>query len=383
MMSMRGGVFRYKTKRGELWGFKICVNYKQIKRMGYPTKDRALSALINLRGQKGVDVRKYTFKMAQGAFMDQQSTLVKKTTLTHYKHMLSKHFADFPEKPIDDITFGDLYAWFYAQKVSIDMKERLLLLLKKIFEHAEVYFGVRNIEYKKLVIPKDYTIKKAKEKFVLTKEEFVRFYKKLNGNYWQCLFLTAFICGLRVGELRGLQIKCLSLDKGLLQIIQEANSQVGEGKTVLLPPKSSSSNRDYYLPDFFVSKLKNFIADSGLKDEDFLFFGHTKDKPVGKPNLANPIGTMTIYRVMDEAQKAAGIKHFNFHYFRHSEASFLNEKGISQEWISDYLGHDSVDVTRKYYIHDSSEKKKEIRDLLENKFKGDFEDDSEDKKEDK
>ncbi len=41
----------------------------------------------------------------------------------------------------------------------------------------------------------------------------------------------------------------------------------------------------------------------------------------GKPPRPNPkafIWTMTIYREMDKAQKAAGLKHFNFHYFRHS-----------------------------------------------------------------
>lgn len=376
---VKGNVFRYKTKVGTRWGYKVCVNYKQIVRQGFITRDQAFSAMSNFKGEDVVNLKKYTFKMAMGAWLDMQSNLVKKTTLMHYKHITNKHFADFPKKSLDEIKYRDLYAWFSAKKVSLDMKIRILALVEKIFDYAEVYFKVRNVEYKKLYIPKEYKIIPVKEKKVLTSDEFMVFYNALKTEYWRVLFTLTFMTGIRVGEVRGLQIKCLDLDQGIMHIIQEANSQVGEGRTVLHPPKSSSSNRTYYLPDFVVDLLKDFIEHNHLKGDDFLFFGTKRFRKAYVPNYANPVGTMTIYRAMDKAQQDAKIPHFNFHYFRHSEASFLNEKGISQESIADYLGHDSVAVTRKYYIHDSSEKKVEIRDLLQQKFSGYF---SKSKKED-
>ena len=49
--------------------------------------------------------------------------------------------------------------------------------------------------------------------------------------------------------------------------------------------------------------------------------------------------------------KATGIKEIGVHALRHTFATRLYEKGVDVKVISELLGHSSVDITYKIYVH--------------------------------
>jgi integrase len=134
---------------------------------------------------------------------------------------------------------------------------------------------------------------------------------------------------------------------------------LGTGDDELTFPKSKKSVRVIYLPDFLFLKVRSWICDNSLSGKNFLFFGRSHSEAVG---------INTVYRFLKSYQKKSGLPEFRFHSFRKSEASLLNDSGLSGEVIRDYLGHDSFETTKEYYLGDSDEKKEKIRDLLQSKL---------------
>jgi len=154
----------------------------------------------------------------------------------------------------------------------------------------------------------------------------------------------------------GIQVKSVDFNSKVLIINQQATIKcLTSEKSRLTSPKTKNSNRFYLLPDNVLWLLQKIISKKHLKDQNFVFYGIKKTQPIGES---------TVNRKLKELQKKAELPKFRFHTFRKSEASLLNDKGLSGETIKDYLGHDSFNTTKEYYLGDNSEKKEEIRGLL-------------------
>ena len=87
---------------------------------------------------------------------------------------------------------------------------------------------------------------------------------------------------------------------------------------------------------------------------------------------ANSKGNITSYRVLSRMLEAM-IEHtdikqkYSLHSLRHTFASLLFAQGVNDRYISEVLGHSSVTVTHKIYIHIiNSLKNKEVNKALVN-----------------
>lgn len=85
-----------------------------------------------------------------------------------------------------------------------------------------------------------------------------------------------------------------------------------------------------------------------------LFVSHrTKD-----PKRRRRLSTRSLWQVVKDAGQAVGVPEIMPHHFRHYRGSVLLEQGLSLAQVQEVLGHESVDTTRRTYIHLDSGKLK-------------------------
>lgn len=184
-------------------------------------------------------------------------------------------------------------------------------------------------------------------------DDFQKFLNVIPAKFY-CFFVVSYFTGIRLGEALGLTKK--SFKDGQLFIYQTRTNQVGMKKSVVLSPKTKTSVRIYFLADFLVKLLEEYINSLDLKEDDFLFdFGRT-----------------TIRRIITSGCEKAKIDFFHFHQLRSTESTLLYNLGIPLEDISKYLGHSSTTITSKYYLEMLNDNKKRIANILDEKFGKDF-----------
>ena len=178
------------------------------------------------------------------------------------------------------------------------------------------------------------------------------------SDIYYILFMFAFICGLRISEVLGIKVKDINLESRKFKLSHQYNDSIrGTPEMKYTQLKTINSIRDYLLPKSFIDILANYIKEKNLDENDYLF--------KHKKNLV-PLSRTRVNLKLHEIQKKKNLPFFSFHAFRRSEASLLNEVGLSGNIIADYLGHDSFSTTKEYYLGYTNKQKEEISDILEN-----------------
>jgi integrase len=353
----------YQDKGGR-WMFKCCIHGHQFLRRGFSSSDEASRQELMFKATFGSDkVYVPRFNELCEMFLSREKMLVKETTYLHDRHRIEEHIlGQIPDQPVDELSYGDFLAWRNHIESSHLMECNIFVsLLNRIFDFCFDVFGIK-VKFVKLIPPfRDYSYgpQRIKDKVKILSESDLRsFINACDDDEFRLLFITGFITGMRIGEARGLQVKCFDGNK--LFVYQQVNSKLEKGKSKLMSTKSSDSNRVYYLPSFLSSSLLEYIKFHHLVGNDFLF-------PSSYSNQ-DPLGETTINRYMKETCAKAGINKIHFHMFRHTEASLLNDSGLDRKTIAAWLGHSSEKITEQYYIHDSSDKKEQLASYLNDRF---------------
>ena len=146
--------------------------------------------------------------------------------------------------------------------------------------------------------------------------------------------MTALYTGLRKSEILSLVWKNVDFNNNII-IIPSFNNKSKKEKTVPL----SSILRKLLLE----LKLKN----SSVSEYVFL------------DNKANNI--KSIKTAFNNACRRSGIEGLVFHDLRHTAGTRMLEAGVGIVEISEILGHSSIELTRKRYLHPN----KSLRDAVE------------------
>jgi len=358
-------VYKYKTKKGDKYMYKVCVNYHQYLKRGFDSKEQAKRAelLFLAKGQYNSSDMLPTFNELVNQFLENKKLNVKESSYLHTKSDIKAHIlGHIPNVRIDKLSYIDVTAWRdYLSKCKMKNKNNFIKLFKSIFQFAHEFYDLK-IRFIYLIMPfKDYSFsidKVCKKQKVLSADDFSNFLSVIDNQKYKLLFMTAYITGCRIGEIRGLQVNSLRDNK--LYIYQQANSKLKKGHSVLSSPKSNTSFRYYILPNFLYNALFDYVKKNNMRSKDFLF-------PSSRGNNLI-LGETTLNRYMKDCCSSAGISPINFHMFRHTEATMLNDAGIDPKIIAKYLGHSSDKVTEKYYIHETDEKREKVAEFLDDNF---------------
>lgn len=296
-------------------------------------------------------------------FYDYYKMRVKESSYLAFKKSTENYIiGHLPNVRIDELVYGDFLKWRdYISKFSVNVIKNNYSHLNLIFNFARNFYNYSVRCFYMLPPIKDYSIKQvAVKKKILTLQDFKKFLEAVDDYKFYVLFLLAYLTGCRIGEIRGLHVDNFNEVENYIDVIQQVSNDVSGGKYKLISPKSSNSVRRIIIPKFVSSMISEYITIYQLENNHYLF-----PSPKSKKD---PIGSSTIKRHIKKYCLKANIEIFNFHMFRHTQATLLVDSGLDKSIVASYLGHDSEKTTEKYYLHQEQSGHDLIQELLEKKF---------------
>lgn len=152
--------------------------------------------------------------------------------------------------------------------------------------------------------------------------------------------------GLRCSEMLGLKWSDINFRSGFVSI-QRASVNVN-GKAVVSVPKSVESCRTIPIPERLLSVLKS--RRTGKKNTAFV-----ECRADGNPRHPSEYTRSTYDAFFRDEIADLGVPRLSPHMLRHTCGTLLYEKSGDIFAVSKFLGHSTVNVTTKYYVHSSPE----------------------------
>lgn len=248
-----------------------------------------------------------------------------------------------------------------AAKVGARTRNQALALLSAAYQNA--------MDLELVEINPTTGVKKAPEpkKLIqpLSEAEVSKMINSAAGTWMLARLHLAFM-GLRQGEALGLRWKNVDLEKGVISI--EEQVQKVEGKRVWVGLKSVQSRRKLHINDetrkalishrALIAKMR-LEAGSRWIDNDLVF-----------PNkVGDVVQSKVDYERWMSVLKKCGISPRRLHDARHTAGTILYARGREIETIRRVLGHSSVNLTSKTYVHNAEAPLKSAANDMESVFK--------------
>lgn len=270
---------------------------------------------------------------------------VKPSTARSYRSIIDRQLLPaFGERQLGSLTVDDVNAYLAGQEGKLRPKtlRNVLVLLGKLFADAveSGHLAVnRLVKSKALRRPKALRPEDDAEVEILDAAEVNKLLDAVEPHSAP-LYLMAVSTGMRLGELLGLQWG--DIDWAARQI--RVRRTLYKGTYYL--PKSKKSRRAIDVGDQVLGALRGRErarhGEAGTPPEAPVF-----TTPDGR--LIDPDNLR--HRVWARALTAAGLRHVTMHSLRHTFASLLIAQGENPKYVSEQMGHASIQITMDRYGH--------------------------------
>lgn len=166
---------------------------------------------------------------------------------------------------------------------------------------------------------------------------------------WRLMILGTFLGGFRRGEIVALQLDDLDFENNRIRIDESLPMKVG--KEYLIGPPKNKKTRWVKMPAWYMKELQEYCRE--WKKQKLLVGDKWKGvdrKPLFHTGYGEPYHPNSPTRWWREFLKEHGFRHIKLHGLRHTSATYLLEKGATQEAIQERLGHTSKSST-DIYLH--------------------------------
>ena len=150
------------------------------------------------------------------------------------------------------------------------------------------------------------------------------------------VWVLALCCGLRRGELCGLQWQDIDLDQSTIRVTRQRIT-LADGRTVIAPPKSRSSARTLAIP----ADLAVWLADQRPAG-GYVAISCKSGRPI------TPSGLDSAWR---RAVRASGMRPITLHGCRHTCGAAAVRAGVAMRVLQDIMGHSTDAITSQIYAH--------------------------------
>lgn len=170
------------------------------------------------------------------------------------------------------------------------------------------------------------------------------------GFKYYSLFMFLSRTGLRIGECLALQWDDINFDKKNFTINKTLVSTKRNEPIIFGPPKNKSSIRTITLDDSTLSLLKKVKIEQSknilkygryYKEYNFVFTHEDNSCMLHPATL----------KFLQQACKKGNYRYITLHGFRHTHAVHLLQSGANLKYVSERLGHSSIDMTANVYLH--------------------------------
>ncbi|MET8045867.1 site-specific integrase [Micromonospora sp. NPDC005215] len=164
-------------------------------------------------------------------------------------------------------------------------------------------------------------------------------------------------CGLRLGEILGLEVGDIDFDVREVHVRRQLKMLKGR-QPFLGPVKTSTSARTVELPDVVAVALRQHLADGcdAVEVDD----DTDRRRPVRRAARllfkgvgGEPVNAATFSRTWASAREAVGLPaRWGIHGLRHYYATVLIHAGASVKTVQLALGHSTPTITLNTYVHE-------------------------------
>lgn len=150
--------------------------------------------------------------------------------------------------------------------------------------------------------------------------------------------LLAGWCGLRSGEVRGLRVRDLDLDAGMVHVCQ-AVVRV-QGRLLIGPAKTAAGVRSIAIPPHLLPGLRAWAAGQPPRARDALLF------PAG--DGVSPLNDSVLRDAHDKGKAAIGVPGLTIHALRHTSATLAAQLGATLAELQARIGHSTPNMAMRY-----------------------------------
>lgn len=387
-------------KRGKTWSYRFEVasqggKRKQVERGGYKRKADALQAgaeaYAKYHSTGGVFIAK---NISVADYMQEwlslRSAELKPLTIEQYEHIIRQHIIPalgasylYAVKPAElQMLINDLFDRGYGRHTISSVKN----LLHNAFAYAvEPMQYLQQSPMQNVKLPSARAVPKvqprSKVRRAVTREEWEQLISRFpEGTSAYLPLMLAYHCGLRRGEVFGLEWSAVDFDAHIIHIRQQLQKR---GNDFFLTAPKYESSRTIYIDDSLLTALQRekqrqaenqelyddlyevpHISDSGFVNvED----GRAADFVLRKEN-GGVVSTDVARYISIVAQKKLGIESFDFHSLRHTHATMLIEAGVSPLIVQKRLGHKDIQTTLGIYAKVTEQMEQMAAEQIENIF---------------
>lgn len=238
---------------------------------------------------------------------------------------------------LDNVTVSVLED--FKRQISRGVKPRTanltLLVLSVIFSKAVRYGLVSSLP----AVPSRYKAPQAVYRWWESRSDVHKFLEEARKSIYFLAYLISLECGLRYGEVMGLRVEDIDLERGTISV----RRQWVEGLGTYTPTKTGGHRTVSFTPGGELSRaLGQAIKNS---KEGRLIVGRDGKAPKRSVVAASSF---------DSIQVRAGVPKITFHGLRHTFASWYMREHDNLWALKDLLGHADVKTSMIYAHHGSS-----------------------------
>ena len=205
-----------------------------------------------------------------------------------------------------------------------------------------------------------------KEKEIYSLEELKTLLNLINEKadlQHRVMFNLLAYCGMRRGELMGLEFKDIDFENNTLEIVRTSNYQNGDTGIYTSTPKTKSSIRELYLQPDLVKLIKEWQQEQQKTAEkcgdlwaysDRLFINW----------CGEPMRPYYPYKWLKDFCEKEHVPFKGLHSFRHTVATQSIVNGADVSTVSAILGHSTVSTTLNIYTHAVRKAKAKAANLM-------------------
>ncbi len=187
---------------------------------------------------------------------------------------------------------------------------------------------------------------------------------QVSSDRLEALYGVALSLGLRQAEAFGLRWHDIDLDAGVLTVRYQL--RVIKGEPTFVEPKSRRSRRTVTLPAPVLALLKRHRKKQVVEQLEATRW-HDHQLVFCTP-IGTPLDDSNVRKQFAAHLAAADLPPMRFHDLRHSAASLLAARGVSQRVVMEILGHTQMATTSNVYTHVTSNSMKEATDRMADLF---------------
>lgn len=177
-------------------------------------------------------------------------------------------------------------------------------------------------------------------------------------------FYLVIGCGMRNSEIRTLTTDDIDFKNGIINIDKQAGqirNEKGELEDAATSPKTPTSKRKIYAPQFVLDCLKEYIFSLPyIPISKQIYWSHITKKPISKHCLSKRFTALL---------KELELPTIRFHDLRHLQATILIQSGANVKAVSKRLGHSNTDITLNTYTSTIDVVDKKIAEQFNKTFK--------------